>query len=574
MKLVKNVVSSFCAIKPKTDTGVGEMRLHLGSPVDQQLIDMGLSEDGNIVKFKFNSKSILKLDRLFFSLRYFNILKNDYNIRVSNSLETINEENFISIGEYYNSLLGVQNFYEVRIKNDGSRVFLVSTDFFKPICHACFPSKSEIIIEKKGANSYELKIAFHVDFLNEFGIKSDLQAMEFDDSLISNFEQSLNQSGLLFNKNIIQRFVSSLISKPFLILSGLSGSGKTKLAQSFAIWISETKAQYLLVPVGADWTNREPLLGYPNSLEKNKYVTPDSGVLGLIQNAIKNPLKPYFLILDEMNLSHVERYFADFLSAMESKEDIKLHSSIDLYSMIEDNGDFNEEYKVDESILLPSNLFIIGTVNIDETTYMFSPKVLDRANTIEFRLDKTDLSKFYDNPTPLNLNNLHIEENIDLPGIGSKFSDKFMEMATAGNQALDFTDISGILISFFERLKVAGAEFGYRTSSEIAKLVFCLKSFGSDIDEAIDFAVMQKLLPKLHGSRSKMVRILPILAQLCLINKSTEDAKSLLDNYYNGLVDIASEVVHKQIKYPVSFEKICRMYKNALDNGFTSYAEA
>ena len=397
-----------------------------------------------------------------------------------------------------------------------------------------------------------------------------LKVSNFNDKFLNN----VNNSGLNFDINIINRFIASLCSKPFLILSGLSGSGKTKLAQSFAIWISETKGQYLLVPVGADWTNREPLLGYPNSLEKNKYVTPDSGVLGLIQSAIKNPLKPYFLILDEMNLSHVERYFADFLSAMESKDDIKLHSSIDLYSKIEENGDFNEEYKVHENILLPSNLFIIGTVNIDETTYMFSPKVLDRANTIEFRLDKTDLSNFYDNPTPLNLNNLHIEENIDLPGVGSKFSDKFMEMATAGNQALDFTDISGILISFFERLKVAGAEFGYRTSSEIAKLVFCLKSFGSDIDEAIDFSVMQKLLPKLHGSRSKMVRILPILAHLCLNNKSTVDAKSLLDNYYNGLVNITDKDVKVQIKYPVSFEKICRMYKNALDNGFTSYAEA
>ena len=85
---------------------------------------------------------------------------------------------------------------------------------------------------------------------------------------------------------------------------------------------------------------------------------------------------------------------------------------------------------------------------------------------------------------------------------------------------------------------------------------------------------MQKLLPKLHGSRSKMVRILPILAHLCLNNKSTVDAKSLLDNYYNGLVNITDKDVKVQIKYPVSFEKICRMYKNALDNGFTSYAEA
>jgi hypothetical protein len=205
---------------------------------------------------------------------------------------------------------------------------------------------------------------------------------------------------------------------------------------------------------------------------------------------------------------------------------------------------------------------------------MFSPKVLDRANTIEFRLNEENLANFFQNTNPLNLSKLHENNDENAPGLGQDHSLAFMEMSASSNQIIDFTDISDILLSFFEKLKVAGAEFGYRTSSEIAKLVFCLKSFGSDIDEAIDFAVMQKLLPKLHGSRSKMVRILPILAQLCLVNKSTEDAKFLLDNYYNGFVDFTDKDFKVQIKYPVSFDKICRMYKNALDNGFTSYAEA
>jgi 5-methylcytosine-specific restriction enzyme B len=85
-------------------------------------------------------------------------------------------------------------------------------------------------------------------------------------------------------------------------------------------WISKDEKQYCIVPVGADWTNREPLLGYPNALNPEEYVKPDNGVLDLIMNAKDNPNLPYFLILDEMNLSHVERYFADFLSVMESKE--------------------------------------------------------------------------------------------------------------------------------------------------------------------------------------------------------------------------------------------------------------
>jgi 5-methylcytosine-specific restriction protein B len=92
----------------------------------------------------------------------------------------------------------------------------------------------------------------------------------------------------------------------------LSGSGKTKLAQAFAMWICEDDSQYCIVPVGADWTNREPLLGFPNALKAKEYVKPDNRVLDLIINATQNTDKPYFLILDEMNLSHVERYFADF----------------------------------------------------------------------------------------------------------------------------------------------------------------------------------------------------------------------------------------------------------------------
>ena len=92
------------------------------------------------------------------------------------------------------------------------------------------------------------------------------------------------------------------------------------------MWICEVENQHCMVPVGADWTNREPLLGFPNALKEKDYVKPDNRVLDFIIDANKNPDKPYFLILDEMNLSHVERYFTDFLSVMESKNKIALHS--------------------------------------------------------------------------------------------------------------------------------------------------------------------------------------------------------------------------------------------------------
>lgn len=214
---------------------------------------------------------------------------------------------------------------------------------------------------------------------------SDLENINISKSQIfsSNvLKQAISDSGLSYSINLITRFTASLLTKPFVILTGLSGSGKTKLAQAFVQWICQDESQYRIIPVGADWTNREPLLGYPNALKPEEYVKPDSGVLDLIIQANRQPDLPHFLILDEMNLSHVERYFADFLSVMESKEDIPLYAEGTVQ-----NG-------VPAKLNVPSNLFIIGTVNIDETTNMFSPKVLDRANTIEFRVTQDEMKTF------------------------------------------------------------------------------------------------------------------------------------------------------------------------------------
>ncbi len=139
--------------------------------------------------------------------------------------------------------------------------------------------------------------------------------------------EKLSNTGLQFDERLIIRFVASLLTKPFVILTGLSGSGKTKLAHAFAKGITNDDTQYCIVPVGADWTNKEFLLGFPNALDDLNYMLPDNGALNLILEAIntENKNKPYFLILDEMNLSHVERYFADFLSLMESKDSLKLY---------------------------------------------------------------------------------------------------------------------------------------------------------------------------------------------------------------------------------------------------------
>ena len=375
---------------------------------------------------------------------------------------------------------------------------------------------------------------------------------------IDSFQTKSEKAGLIFSPQLIQRFVASLFTKPFVICSGLSGSGKTKLAQAFAQWICESNEQYKIVPVGADWTNREPLLGYPNALNKEEYVRPENGVLDLMIRAKQNidnideATKPFFLILDEMNLSHVERYFADFLSTMESGDKIPLHK-------IE-----NQSQSIPSSVILPKNLFIIGTVNIDETTYMFSPKVLDRANTIEFRLTEEDLEKFIASDVKLDMDLLKAQ--------GANMSESFMEMALQETDKNLKTSEADLKL-FFSELKKSGAEFGYRTASEIGRLMYMLKELGESGDNLLDIAIMQKLLPKLHGSRNKLTKVLPILGGFCLTDNS-KIKENYLDKFVSNSLSEVELKTDTNIKYKISFEKICRMYKNAVENGFASYAEA
>lgn len=365
---------------------------------------------------------------------------------------------------------------------------------------------------------------------------------------VSQLQSDIYQTGLFFSKIIINRFVASLLTKPFVLLTGLSGSGKTKIAQSFVKWLCKDECQYKIIPVGSDWTNREPLLGYPNGLNSSEYILPDSGALSLIIDANKdeNQHKPYFLILDEMNLSHVERYFADFLSVLESNDKIMLYSGAKRKSA--------NNTEVPSQLFWTKNLFIIGTVNIDETTYMFSPKVLDRANTIEFRIDENNIKSFFDSPSKIDLSILECK--------GVSMAQHFLKLASE-NQ-IELNDVyTRAFVKFFNELKKIGAEFGYRTAFEMLLLIKKLNIIGVFTPEdSLDIAIMQKLLPKLHGSRGKISKVLDALILLCLKNETTFS------------ISKSEEVKPEYILYPISFEKLIRMYKNVLDNGFTSYAEA
>jgi hypothetical protein len=394
---------------------------------------------------------------------------------------------------------------------------------------------------------------------------------------ITSFAECCKNAGLIFSPTLIQRFIASLCTKPFVICSGLSGSGKTKLVQAFVQWICESDKQYKIIPVGADWTNREPLLGYPNGLDSNSYVTPDTGALQLVLEASKdeNQNKPYFMILDEMNLSHVERYFADFLSIMESKEKLKLYSGEKRYSHYTKDNKLHELNFIPHEIEWPKNLFIIGTVNIDETTYMFSPKVLDRANVIEFRITPKEMKNFFKGRMELNMDQLFLDNDKSKGGAGQNMAEKFFQLAKV-KTITKIPEIEGdvnVLNNFFNELQIVGSEFGYRSATEIERLMYMLTELGEAGDNLLDIAIMQKLLPKLHGSRNKLTKVLPILGGFCLTDNS-KIKENYLDKFVNSILTEIELKADTNIKYKISFEKICRMYKNAIENGFASYAEA
>ena len=400
---------------------------------------------------------------------------------------------------------------------------------------------------KEGERVLKLYLSIYKKYKESFNTKptSIIQTPETITVLpfsITGVVESILSTGLIYSPSLIKRLAFSLMAKPFVILSGLAGSGKTQLALAFAKCLSENIGEQVCpVSIGADWTNREPLLGYPNSLQPGKYEKPESGVLDLLiaANREENADKPFFLILDEMNLSVVERYFADFLSAMESGEPIKLWD--------------NEAGNVPKEIELPKNVFIIGTINVDETTYMFSPKVLDRANVIEFKIAPDEMDDY-----------LGKKVNINLEKAYSACANMAVDFVNKANSQVEKDEKNkDVLLSFFKELKKVNAEFGYRTVNEISRYLHFADG-DLEVDSAIDTAILQKLLPKLHGSRKKLVSTLTALWDICLNDGNTTkiDTETEKLNFQEGF------------KYPESAEKIKRMYDAVIDNGFTSFAEA
>ena len=327
----------------------------------------------------------------------------------------------------------------------------------------------------------------------------------------------------VFHTEFARRYVTSLLAKPFVVLTGNSGTGKTRISKQFAEymeWISdEGKKNWLIVPVGADWTDNSRILGFYNPIAddgKGKYES--TNIVRLIEEANKHTDVPYFLILDEMNLSHVERYFSDFLSHMETPD---TNFILDGYT--------GEEQHLGE-LEYPDNLFVVGTVNIDETTYMFSPKVLDRANVIEFKPEKEDVLKLfsgqvntskarpaYDGTAEafLKLSKEIRAGKLNIDESGNLFYGDNME----ATQETNMNYVEKVFSEIYEIVEKSDFEFAFRTVKEIKQYISSAYELSDgdnmNLNSVLDEQLLQKIMPKIHGNKKEIGELLENLGQLC-----------------------------------------------------------
>ena len=351
--------------------------------------------------------------------------------------------------------------------------------------------------------------------------------------------------GFNYEGDLIENFYLSLKSKPFVILAGTSGTGKTRLVKLFAEAIG---AQMKLVPVRPDWSDSSDLFGHTD-LSGNFH---PGAIIDFIKQAEWNKDTPHFLCLDEMNLARVEYYLSDFLSIIETR-DRKANGAIETDALI-DASYFQSQAAKEKygRVYLPDNLYIIGTVNMDETTFPFSKKVLDRANTIEFSF--------------VNL--------MSRPAAGDakaaqKLDNSFLKTDYLYLSECDDEDlIDGVCFNLEELNQIllkANLHVGYRVRDEIS--FYMMNNKNADLlteEAAFDHEIMQKILPRIQGSSAAIKDVLSELFIKCAGD-------------YSGFAGVAayeqmvSFLDSKPCKYPNSAKKIAFMMRRYEEDGFTSY---
>jgi hypothetical protein len=319
-------------------------------------------------------------------------------------------------------------------------------------------------------------------------------------------QEAMEAEGYIISVAELANFFLAMTVSPLVILSGISGTGKSLLPRKFAKY---TNSGFHSIPVQPQWSDNSDLFGFVPTLSPNKFI--EGKLIKGLREAHDNPAKLVIVLLDEMNLAPVEHYFSDFLSVAESRErkGAKIGSDPLLIELPAVPGTGLPDPEADlRGIELPSNLRVIGTANMDETTHTFSPKVLDRAFTIEF--DDPDLTSFASGAAA-GTATFEVLSNIIIDPTNAI---SVLE-AHAASQEL-FEHIAQRLSEIQDILAPAGIKFGYRTRDAILLYLHFWRQLGlADIMAgyaALDFCILQKVLPKVSGSGEVLTDALKKLA--------------------------------------------------------------
>ena len=303
--------------------------------------------------------------------------------------------------------------------------------------------------------------------------------------LLKAVQSYITARGYYFDEETLYNYHICLKTRPFVILAGISGTGKSKLAQLYAEALGN-RTRYLRLPVRPNWSDDRYLLGYFDTIS-GEYITEPAVEFLLEANADEDQL--YFFCLDEMNLAHVEYYFSQFLSAME--EERPEDRRITLLSKRVQQQMLNTPERAEiaaqlAQVLIPPNLFFTGTINVDETTQPISDKVMDRANTLEFfRVELDKIPQPSDLPEPVSIST-YTWRSYQAAQPDTRFRSQIVEISRILNEA----DLG----------------LGYRVLHEIE--LYVANSQGLlDPLTAFDLQVKQRILPRVRGSEviSEMV---------------------------------------------------------------------
>lgn len=380
---------------------------------------------------------------------------------------------------------------------------------------------------------------------------------------VTDLVESIRQSGFIYQPWQIACFVTALRTKPFVILAGVSGTGKTKLPRLIASFTGAPEP--FRVAVRPDWTDSSSVLGY---VDLQRQFRPGI-VLQQLRRASGDLFNFHMCIIDEMNLARVEQYLAEYLSAVEECVPSAGGGFRSTPLLAHIQGEDDAEWSTQ---CLPPNFGIIGTVNMDETTQAFSRKVLDRAFTIELsEIDLHAMGQFISTNTESQISRWP----------ASWWVARYRRISDVPDDRRDFDSILERVITILTLANTVliqlQMQLGYRTRDEIALFVLnavdvqqSFRTPGGEAVDPLDLALMMKVLPRLVGGSNLMRQILAGLIDLAQTGRSA-DMQSDPGPTILQWESLGQQSAFRGAAFPFTLARLCLMYQRLEQEGYTSF---